>query len=84
MLGGYKQVNVEETEKLFGYALITPKYLPERFRDYGVFIKDNPGIPTEKMTKQLWYDPAKFEVLLVTQSKIAAPDQEEQIIFLLT
>lgn len=45
------------------------------------YLWDNPGIPTEKMVKQLWYDPGKFEVLMVTQIKDPSPDREEQIIF---
>lgn len=81
LLEGYVQVTAEESKKLSGYNLITPKYLPERFQHYGIFMRDNPGIPTEKMVKQLWYDPEKFEVLLVTQMKDSSPDREERIIF---
>jgi len=81
LLEGYEQVTVEKVKNQSGYDLVTPKYLPERFQQYGIFMRDNPGIPTEKMVKQLWYDPEKFEVLMVTQSKISAPDQEGRIIF---
>jgi len=81
LLEGYVQVTAEEFKKLSGYDLVTPKYLPERFQHYGIFMRDNPGIPTEKMVKQLWYDPEKFEVLLVTQMKNPSPDREERIIF---
>lgn len=81
LLEGYKQVTADEAERQLGSALMTPKYLPERFQHYGIFMRDVPGIPTEKMIKQVWYDPKSFELLLVTQSKISAPDQEGQIIF---
>jgi len=81
LLDGYVQVTAEEVKNQSGYDLVTPKYLPERFQHYGIFIRDNPGIPTQKMVKQLWYDLEKSEVLLVTQSKISAPDQEGQINF---
>ncbi|MEW6173727.1 MAG: hypothetical protein AB1510_11810 [Bacillota bacterium] len=81
LLEGYKQVTIEEAKKQLGFALMTPKYLPERFQHYGIFIRDNPGIPTEKMVKQLWVDSKSFELLLVTQSKLSDKDQEGQIIF---
>ncbi|KKM09419.1 hypothetical protein SY88_18875 [Clostridiales bacterium PH28_bin88] len=81
LLAGYQQVTADEAEQQLGSALFTPKYLPKCFLDYGIFMRDNPGIPTEKMVKQLWYDPTNLEMLQVTQSKISAPDQEEQIIF---
>jgi hypothetical protein len=81
LLEGYVQVTAEEAKKLSGYDRITPKYLPERFQHYGVFIQDNPGIPTEKMVKQLWYDPEKFEVLMVTEMKGDSTSLEGRIIF---
>lgn len=81
LLEGYKQVTIEEAKKQLGSTLITPKYLPERFQHYGIFIQDNPGIPTEKMVKQLWVDSKSLELLLVTQSKLSDKDQEGQIIF---
>lgn len=81
LLDGYKQVTAGDAERQLGSTLITPKYLPERFQHYGIFIRDNPGIPTEKMVKQLWVDSKSFELLLVTQSKLSDKDQEGQIIF---
>jgi hypothetical protein len=82
LLDGYVQVTAEEVKKQSSYDLITPKYLPERFQYYGIFMRDNPGIPAEKMIKQLWYDPEKFEVLMVTQMRSDATSaSEEQILF---
>lgn len=81
LLEGYKQVTAGDAERQLGSTLITPKYLPERFQHYGIFIRDNPGIPTEKMVKQLWVDLKSFELLLVTQSKLSDKDQQGQIIF---
>ncbi|MBC7075584.1 MAG: hypothetical protein H5T98_05860 [Syntrophomonadaceae bacterium] len=81
LLEGYVQVTAEEVKNQSGYDLVTPEYLPERFQHYGIFMRDNPGIPTEKMVKQLWYDPEKFEVLMVTQMKDPSPDREERILF---
>jgi len=81
LLEGYTQVTAEEVKNQSDYDLIIPKYLPERFQHYGIFMRDNPGIPTEKMVRQLWYDPEKFEVLMVTQMKDPSPDREERIIF---
>jgi hypothetical protein len=82
LLEGYEQVAAEEVKNQSGYELVTPKYLPERFQYHGIFMRDNPGIPTEKMVKQLWYDPEKFEVLMVTQMRSDATSSlEEQIIF---
>jgi len=69
LLEGYVPVTAKEVKNQSGYDLVIPKYLPERFQHYGIFMRDNPGIPTEKMVKQLWYDPEKFEVLMVTEMK---------------
>lgn len=75
LLDGYKQIAVEEVDKLAGYNIITPEYLPERFEHYGIFIRDNPGIPTEKMVRQLWYATDKNEVLMVTLMKSEATSE---------
>lgn len=77
LLEGYEQVAVEEVDNQVGYNLITPEYLPERFEHYGIFIRDNPGIPTEKMVRQLWYAPEKNEVLMVTLMKSEATSSSE-------
>ena len=81
LLEGYVQVTAEEVKNQSGYDLIILKYLPERFQHYGIFMRDNPGIPTEKMVKQLWYDPEKFEVLMVTEMKGNSTSLEGRIIF---
>ncbi len=82
LLEGYEQVAVEEVNNQVGYSLVIPQYLPERFEHHGIFIKDNPGIPTEKMVRQLWYDPEKNEVLTVTLMKgDATSSSEGKIIF---
>lgn len=77
LLDGYEQIAVEEVDKLAGYNLITPEYLPERFEHYGIFIRDNPGIPTEKMVRQLWYVADKNEVLMVTLMKSETTSSSE-------
>jgi hypothetical protein len=82
LLEGYEQVTVEEVNNQVGYSLVIPQYLPERFEHHGIFIKDNPGILTEKMVRQLWYDPEKNEVLTVTLMKgDATSSSEGKIIF---
>ena len=55
LFDGYEAVTVTDWTQLYGKALAKPGYLPERFRYYdGLFVKDNPGIPGNIMTTQLW------------------------------
>lgn len=81
LLEGYEQVDFEDVNNRVSYNLIIPEYLPERFEYYGIYMRENPGIPTNQMVKQLWYDPEESEILMVTQSKTSAPDQEGYILF---
>ncbi len=70
LLDGYREISVPDWKSNYEEVLVLPDYLPERFKYYdGVFIKEDPGIPTQIMTEQLWYDPLTFEFLKVTQEK---------------
>ena len=80
LLEGYEPIAVEDVNNQVGYNLITPGYLPERFEHYGIYMRENPGIPTEKMLRQLWYDPEKNEVLMVTLMKSDETSSSEGII----
>ena len=71
LFDGYNAVTITDWTQLYGKALVKPAYLPERFRYFeGLFVKDNPGMPGNTMTAQLWYDPQTFELLAVTQHEI--------------
>lgn len=75
----YKAEEKDITDK-YGETLLTPKYLPERFKSYGIYINDS--VKEYPMLKQIWYDSEKFEVLTVTQTKDSTyPDKNDEIYF---
>ncbi len=75
----YKAEEKDITDK-YGEKLLTPKYLPERFKSYGVYLSDS--VKELPVVKQIWYDPDKLEVFTVTQSKKNSdPDREDEIHF---
>lgn len=76
-----KVITKEEVKNIAGFDIIVPKYLPARFNYYGTFIQNNPGIPSEQIVRQVWYDTEKLEVLLVTQSKFNSRNYESEIVF---
>lgn len=73
LLYSYHEATADEVRNITGSNLITPKYLPEGFHYYGVYMCNS-------TVKQIWYDPQTLEVLLVTQYTDHAPDQDGQII----
>ncbi|KZL88894.1 hypothetical protein [Clostridium magnum] len=77
---GMVKATEEEAKSKIGDNYITPKYIPERFKNYGTYIsKEDP------MVRQIWYDSNKLEMIVVTQIKhqsSSEPDREEpQILF---
>ncbi len=68
------KATAEDAQKMLGYALLIPKYLPERFISYGVYMN-------EEIVKQIWADTEKLEILYVTQTKSSGKDLEKEIIF---
>ena len=82
LLNDYAEIAFADWTQEYGKAMAKPNYLPERFKYYdGLFIKDNPGIPGNTMTAQLWYDPQTFEILTVTQSEIDGQDSAGIFVF---
>jgi hypothetical protein len=75
LFDGYQEITVDEWLVNYGDVLAAPGYIPARFRHYeGVFVKPDPGIPTQTMTMQLWYDPQNYELLTITQEETDSPD----------
>lgn len=83
LLEGYEETSVEEIKDVIDFEIVEPDYLPKRFAEYGIFIKDNPGMPEFKMINQLWYDVEEREVFMVTQMEGAPEDNSEgEIVFI--
>lgn len=81
LLDDYEEISYKDWEAASNEVLVIPGYLPERFKYYdGVFIKDDPGIPTQKIMAQLWYDVNELEILLVTQEKNIGPDSTDMFV----
>jgi len=68
------KATAEEAKEKLGKELLIPKYLPERFVSYGIYMNQD-------YVKQIWYDANKLEILYVSQAKSSAKDRESEIIF---
>ena len=65
IMEGYQKVADYESG---GMPLAFLEYLPDGFINAGIYTKANPVIPTETMVTQLWYDPERLELVMITQS----------------
>lgn len=80
---GMPKVTAEEAKKIIGGKYITPKYIPEGFKLYGIYAKAEEKYqgPT---AIQIWYDPDKLEVISVVQIKETNPQPDtrnDEILF---
>lgn len=82
LLEGYEESSIHQIKEMIDFDIVEPEYLPKRFEKYGMFIKENPGMPELKMINQLWYDLKEREVFMVTQMEGAPKSTlEEEIVF---
>ena len=76
-----QQISADELKNQYNLNPVLPKFIPNRFKYYGAFIESNLGIPTEKIIRQIWYDPVKYEMLLISEMKVSNQDHDGIIIF---
>lgn len=78
---GMVKATAEEAKSKIGDNYIIPKYIPERFKSYGIYMSQE-----DPIVKQIWYDSDKLEMIVVTQIKhnnnLSEPDYESpEILF---
>lgn len=74
---GMPKVTAEEAKKIIGDKYITPKYIPERFKLYGIYARGKSEEKYQDTTAtQIWYDPDKLDLISVTQIKYTYPQPD--------
>lgn len=69
------KVTTEEAKNKIGDNYISPKYIPERFKNYGIYMDSEYGEP---IVRQIWYDPDKLEMITVIQIKQPTPQPDRE------